>query len=547
MIIVAVLAALFHIAPHWVAKLQTPPGVKFTGNLSISPDFMQYRVWSRRTQKTGPLVDNTFTNEPNKPHLLVFYYYVIGKISNSIGKEPEYVFPYAGSFLAFVFTIVLFATIRHFMKSKHQTWWCFMVILIGGGLGAHLLLLENFDIVRKTFVLNRLIIESIKSRPGLILEEYRGHYVFSALIDDHFLMIWLVILISVVSFYFTLRKFSPLRVLLTVSLYALLTLLHVYGGITLIMITASIAFFCWKKNLKTRSVSITSAACIISVAVCMCWHFYMFRSSGLSLPRWRAPNILVSTLLLAYPLSWLMISTGLSDFYRKAGLKECFLLGWALGCIVLALAGPFYPYSDRAMYTLQIPLYLIAGIIFFSRCKRVNKSALLVIILILGATPAWMLRHHWVQYSGYDPNKPYVWMSAGHCEIVDVLKNRATEEDVLMVDKTPPDWAADDLWLAPYNPGKLYCGHFFLTPQYEEIRAKVTGFFESSDTQEQAAFLERERVRFIYVNAQEYPGHFKKRIHKPESFERIPGVSLIKATPIGYLFEYSPGSQNVLQ
>ncbi len=543
-IVVAVFAALFHITPHWVAKLQSPPGVKFTGNLSISPDFMQYRIWARRTQKTGPFVDNTFTNKPNKPHLLVLHCYVIGKISNIIGTEPEYVFPYVGAFLAFVFTIVLFSVVRRFMKSERQTWWCFFVILIGGGLGAHLLLLENFDIVKKTFVLNRLIVESIQSRPGLILEEYRGHYAFTALIDDHFLMIWLVTVISVISFYYTLKKFSPLRLLLTAALYVVMTLLHLYGGITLIMITICVALFCWKKNLETRAVFITSVVCIISVVTCLCWHFYMFRSSGLPITRWHAPYILVATLIIAYPLAWLMIFLGLSDFYRNAGLKECFLLGWALGCIVLTLSGPFYPYPDRGVYTLQIPLYLIAGNIYFSRNKRITRTAILAIILVLGATPAWILRHHWVQYRRYESNRPYVWMSSGHCEIVDILRNRATEEDVLLVDKSPPDWAADDLWLAPYHPGKLYCGHFFLTPQYEEKRSKVTNFFENSSPEEQVAFLEQERIRFIYVNAQKDSRRFEL-VHDPRRFESIPGMSLLKSTSIGYLFEYSEGSVNV--
>ena len=543
-LIVAALAALFHIIPLWIAQLQTPPGAKFTGNLNISPDYMQYRVWSRRTQETGLLVDNTFTNEPNKPHLLVFYYYLIGKISASIDQAPEYVFRYAGSFLAFVFTIILFATIRHFMESKYQTWWCFMVILIGGGLGAHLLFFDNFKFVQNNHILNSIIIESLASRPRAIFEGYRGHYVFITLGDGHFIIIWLVTLISVISFYFTLRKFSPQRVMLTAALYAAMTLLHCYGGITLIMITMSVAFICWKKNLEIRATIITALVCIISVVICLWWQFALFRSSGLPIPQWRALSILVSTLLIAYPLGWLMIFLGLPDFYRNAGLKECFLLGWVLGCVVLTLSGPFYPYPDRGVYTLQIPLYLIAGTIYFSRHRRVTWTTALVIILVLGATPTWVLKNHWVRHKKYNPNTPYVWMSPEHCDIVDELRNRATEEDVLLVDKSAPDWATDDLWLAPYHLGKLYCGHFFLTPQYEKKRSEVTNFYETSESEEQVAFLERERIRFIYVNAQHDPVRFE-RVHDPQRFERIPGMSLLKSTSIGSLFEYSSGSRNV--
>jgi hypothetical protein len=261
----------------------------------------------------------------------------------------------------------------------------------------------------------------------------------------------------------------------------------------------------------------------------------MFRSSGLPIPQWSAQNILVSTLLLAYPLAWLIIIPCISDFYRNAGLKECFLLGWALGCIALTLSGPFYPYPDRGVYTLQIPLYLIAGIIYFSRYKCVKWNTILVIFLILGATPTMILKHTWLRFSRFNPDAPHVWMSPEHCEIVDVLRNRASEKDVLLVDKSAQDWDTDDLWLAPYHPGKLYCGHFFLTPNYEEKRAEVKHFFETSKSEQQRAFLEQERIRFIFVNNKQ----------NPYRFEHFFGMSLLKSTSIGSLFEYSLGSCGV--
>jgi len=54
-------------------------------------------------------------------------------------------------------------------------------------------------------------------------------------------------------------------------------------------------------------------------------------------------------------------------------------------------------------------------------------------------------------------------MSIEHREIVDLLRHRASPKDVLIVDKSEVPWKTDDLWLAPEYPGKLYCGHFFLT------------------------------------------------------------------------------------
>ncbi|MDQ6669384.1 MAG: hypothetical protein M3069_01230, partial [Chloroflexota bacterium] len=69
--VVAALAGLLHIAPVWRAQTQVPAGWTFTGNLTISPDYMQYRVWERLSQLSGILVADTFTSEPNQPHLLV--------------------------------------------------------------------------------------------------------------------------------------------------------------------------------------------------------------------------------------------------------------------------------------------------------------------------------------------------------------------------------------------------------------------------------------------------------------------------------------------
>ena len=45
---------------------------------------------------------------------------------------------------------------------------------------------------------------------------------------------------------------------------------------------------------------------------------------------------------------------------------------------------------------------------------------------------------------------------------------RLREVDVLLVDRTRPGWETDDRWLAPTYPGLLYCGHFFLTVDFED-------------------------------------------------------------------------------
>jgi hypothetical protein len=527
--LVAALVALLHLAPLWRAQLQTPTGWTFTGNVNGSPDYMQYRVWMRQTQETGVLVANKFTSEPNKPHLLVVFYYALGKVSYWLNTAPELIYAYSGSLFASALVVLLFSTVRHFLKLAYQVWWVFLVILIGGGLGAHLKILIGFEFLASNPILQRIIFEPLRSWP--VFEDYRGNYLFLTLFDTHYLFIWIIFMISILSLYFTLKEFSLGRLILTAILYAATTIVHVYEGPTLIMINLAVVFLSWRKGLKIRSAFVTATLCTLAVSACLMLQVIFYRSSGLPIPPWRAVNILASTLLIGYPLAWVLIAWGIGDYWQKAEFNECFLLGWALGCIILTLAGPFYPYPDRGLMTLQIPIYLIAGTIYFYRHVRVTPLAALVMILVLGATPIWMLVKVW-QATTFDSNAPYVFMSRAHREIVDVLQEQASEDDVLLIDKSDLPWKTDDLWLAPEYPGKFYCSHFFLTADYERKRAEVVSFFKSDNSEEQAGFLRKRKIRFLYTRANEDPKHFT----------HVPGLILLKAAPFGSLFEYIDGA-----
>ena len=85
----AALASLVHLMPVVVASLTTPEGWHFTGIHQSSPDLMQYRQWFRQTQIDGPIITNTFTAEPNRPHLLVLFAWVVGTIASWLGIAPE--------------------------------------------------------------------------------------------------------------------------------------------------------------------------------------------------------------------------------------------------------------------------------------------------------------------------------------------------------------------------------------------------------------------------------------------------------------------------
>ena len=180
--------------------------------------------------------------------------------------------------------------------------------------------------------------------------------------------------------------------------------------------------------------------------------------------------------------------------------------------------------------TLQIPLYVIGGAIYFMHYKRVSWQAALLVILILGATPLWSLRQHWID-AGFVTNKPEEFLSAENLEIINVLKENSTKNDILITDMSKPEWEGDQLWLAPEYPGKLYCGHFFLTVDFDRKRNELTHFYQTTTPMdEQVTFLRKNNIRFIYVDANDNPQHI----------QQIPGIILLKSTSIGSLFEYPP-------
>jgi hypothetical protein len=486
--VVAALAAALHMAPYWRAQLQTPPGWTFTGNLKPAADFVQRRVWFRQAQRSGVFVANTLTSEPNRPHLPVPLYWLAGKLAEWTGVQPETVHSYLGAPLAFALTLLLFLTARHFMSGPYQTWCVFLLILVGGGFGAHL------KILKELLVPGHPISEAACPRvepPWRLLDSYGGTYAFNTLFDTHLLLIWLMTLGSVLALYAILRRFSYAHCLLTACLYALTTFVHVHEGVLLIVITASVALLCWRKGLIARGAVLTFAACSTAAALCLGALALVHRSSGLPAPLIWMADIRLSVLLIAYPLAWVPIAWGLSEYWSRARLEQCFLLGWALGCTALTLSGPFYPTPARGLMTLQVPIYLIAGAIYFAHYARLTVIAAAAVVAVSVAGPSWVLSKYWL-HSRFEANAPYKYISGEHRDMVDLLRHRATESDVLLAD------VHDVLWLAPEYPGRHYCAHFFLTVGYQRKRALQTRFFKST-AEQQAEFLRREGIRVAIV------------------------------------------------
>ena len=220
---------------------------------------------------------------------------------------------------------------------------------------------------------------------------------------------------------------------------------------------------------------------------------------------------------MAYPISWALIAWGGIEYWRRGGLDARFILGWVLGCTIVTLSGPFFPYPDRGTLTMQVPLAIAGGVIFFSRWSAVSARQAVVLAVVCGATPLWLAARTW-HFSGFRTDAPFQYVNASHRAARDAFLAAADTSQVFLAD-TP-----DLLWLAPAFPGRLYIGHFFLTVDFaskiSELRAAL------ADPARMPALLTKSRADLLFVNAS----------HDPQRFLGVPGLVPLAREDVGWLF-----------
>ncbi|HEY0305393.1 MAG TPA: hypothetical protein VGC44_10475 [Longimicrobiales bacterium] len=520
--VAALVIAALHMLPMARAKLVAPDGYTVTGNVSSSPDLMQYRVWMRQAAAEGPVVSNRFTTEPNRPYLPVPFYYVIGKVSQATGVTPEWVYVWTGAVLAMLLSLLVFATARYFLSERTALWTAFLSIMIGGGVGGYIVTLERSSIAHDFTIVQRLFTEPLAQPMVEVLDELRGDYVVNSLADTHFLLIWLFATVAILAFYRAIRSFSWTAVGLAAVSFAGATVVHVYEGVTLLAVAFSVAALCWVRRIKRFEVSAVTAACTIAVIAVFAWIGLLVGRSGLPVPPWRGPPIYPLLLFLGFPLAWVLVFWGLARYWREGGLERCFLLGWIIGCTVLTLSAPFYPWPNRGVLSLQIPLTIVAAAVWFNGQRKLDARAIAVCILLMGSTPVVKVMDRW-KSSGFSETQPQKFLSPDDRATIAALNTAARTNDVLLADFD------DRLWLAPDYRGRHYAGHFFLTVDYDRKHAETVDLLKS-DASRAAEFLTKNQIRFFYVA--------KRR--DPSKFRTVPGLVPLHETADGVLFEYLP-------
>jgi hypothetical protein len=490
----AVLATAFacaalHLLPVYLAYRAAPPGWEFTGNLrSANPDIMQYRVWYRQTQRQGPIVNSVFTTEPNDPHVLVLLPWSIGQAARLTGIPPEFVYEYAGAIFTFALVLLIWVAVCRWFTVSYQRWVVFPAILIGGGLGGHLKLLLRFESINSLPVIKSTLTDAVATHP--LFEDYRGHFVFTTFFDSHFALNWALTLAAILALHSWLRHGHYARLIAMLAMFGVLTVLHFHEGPILVVIAAVAAVLCWQKGIHVQRAVVAFVAGAATVGIVFVWHFVLARRSGLPLMIESSEPIAVAILFLAYPLQWVLGVLGLRRALQTHSIDAVFLCAWAIGCTILTLAGPFYPYPDRGTVTLPIAITLLAGYAYFTHRHRLTPVALAAAVFFLAVTPSWFMTRLVVN-GGFRSDIPAVFLGPGNQEILRALQTRAMAEDVLLARQPQL------LWLAPDYIGRSYSGHFVLTADFDRKNAEVERFFQL-DAEAQGAFLKDKGITLVF-------------------------------------------------
>ncbi len=514
----AALASLVHLLPVIVAWWTTPEGWQFTGVHQGSPDLMQYRQWFRQTQVDGPVITNTFTAEPNRPHLLVVFAWVVGTIASWLGIAPEWVYAYSGVLLAVAFVVVLYRIVEATVPTPSYRPWIFCA-LFGGGFGGHLKLLLRFESIRALPGVRASVYEPLTQ--WLLFEDYRGHFVFTSLYDSHFLLHWGLACASVLALLRQLQRPSSARLALVAALFALTAAVHVYTGVTLIAVALAVALTCHVQNVAAPTARSACAVAVIAATATVGVVALLLSGAGVPMSTWRAPLMLPSIIFISYPLALGFFFAGLPRLVRAPSLEECVLIGWAFGCLAVALSGPFYAYTDRGILSLQVPITILAGLVFFRDGRRPTILATVVAVLVLAVTPVWSV----ARISGtaaFTSEQPVKFQTDAHRRLIDAARRSATRDSLLLADEPSL------LWLAPEFPGRHYCGHFFLTVDYERKEQEVARFYKSESAEARTSFLRAHAVSLLFVPAR----------LEPQSFRSIEGLTVVESTDAGTLFSF---------
>ena len=190
----------------------------------------------------------------------------MARTAGLLGVTPEQGCVALGVVLAAVFTGLLTITVHKFFTPSRGFAWVLAALLLGGGLGTHLHVAAHVTRHHAdSMVVKKLLREP--SEQEMWWDNKRQHYVFIALFDTHFLFVWTLATTCVLALFKATQRTSPIWSTVAAGCLGLMTLVHVYEGVTLAAIAAGVLLVTWLKRRPIAPPLLTAVLCAAASTV----------------------------------------------------------------------------------------------------------------------------------------------------------------------------------------------------------------------------------------------------------------------------------------
>ncbi len=508
--------------PYVYGYAGAPAGRVFQGILFDVPDVAQYWSWMR-DHRSGLLVPNRMTAEPNDPALFNMLWLVLGRIQVLTGAGAAAMFQLMRIIGGAAFLVVLWWFVGLLTTERRERWTAYLLATLGGGLGW-------------IWVVDKYLNQLADVRYPLDIYVAEPNTFFALLAQPHFLAA-AALLLATFSFFLTAeRRGDDWRRYGLATLCALLLgLQHAYD---LLIIYCVLGVYVLVQFAHARRVlwgRFWGLAAVGLLSFPPAGYFTVLTTQN---PLWKevlaqfdnagvfTPNLLHLPILLGLPFIVTLLYGATRLAYtinprfrpgaKSAGLgcsqfsilNAQFLWTWAIVGF-----GLLYIPTDFQIHMLnpyQVPLALLATRALWHWASRwrmplrqkgpwsgVSGQWLIVVLFIAATLPANLYLWSWRVIDLRRAEHPF-YLTHDEVAALEWLDGRSAERAVVL----------SGLDLGQYVPAltghRAFLSHWAQTVRFYEKQRDVRAFFDqATPTASRQALLERYQIAYIIYGAEE--------------------------------------------
>jgi len=443
--------------PYVVAPLQAPPGQAFQGFFFFVDDHYLYLSYAQQAEDGAFLFRNKLVAEPHRASLVNLEWWLVGRLSRILGRNPFAAYRVVGALLALVFLIAVHRWLRLAGLPRARRLWALLLVCLGGSFGG-------------------LLYATGLLEPRRALDMATGLFpALGLLANPHFTAGTALLLLALEAF---LR--GDARGNLTgILLGSALALVRPYDVVLLILVRGLGIVFSRPASAWFREA--LPMAGLLPVIAFDYWAFYMnpafafYARAPYAFPRLEDLALALGPAVLAAALAF---AAPPAD--RGAVTARRHLIAWlVVGALVVVLR-PVH-FSLQFLVGIGAPLLILASL----GLARFRPAVLWTSLVVLGTTPIFTLAillqplPHWY----------------------------TAEARLLAATALQPLCAPDDLVLAPPDIGLFVgglsaCKPWVSHPSHPDHPARVAAteaFYGRLAPASRAALLDRERIRHVVL------------------------------------------------